>query len=143
MFVSLLLFSLRRYILQRFLYPTIICKKKKDFSDPVENADSNLSADVAVPGNPTEQEVLLDVTGADVLDETANQPAPTGRGHRRRRPPASLSPGGDFILPPSRRPRLESNTVAIRPAAPSGTVRGRRGRGRKTRSQPYVVKLQS
>ena len=109
----------------------------------MENADSNLSADVAVPGNPTEQEVLLDVTGADVLDETANQPAPTGRGHRRRRPPASLSPGGDFVLPPSRRPRLEPNTAAIRPAASSGTVRGRRGRGRKTRSQPYVVKLQS
>lgn len=49
-------------------------------ADPVENADPNLSADVAVPANPTEQEVSLDVTGADVLEETANQSAPTGRG---------------------------------------------------------------
>ncbi len=104
-------------------------------ADPVENADPNVSADVAVPA---EQEAPLDVNGADVLEETANQPAPTGRGHRRRRPPASLSPGGDFVLPPSRRPRLEPNTAAIRPAASSGTVRGRRGRGRETRSQPNV-----
>ncbi|KZS21185.1 Uncharacterized protein APZ42_011937 [Daphnia magna] len=107
-------------------------------ADPVENADPNVSADVAVPATPTEQDGPLDVTGADVLEETANQPAPTGRGHRRRRPPASLSPGGDFILPPSRRPRLDPNTAAIRQAAPSGTVRGRRGRGRETRSQPNV-----
>lgn len=107
-------------------------------ADPVENADPNVSADVAVPATPTEQDGPLDVTGADVLEETANQPAPTGRGHRRRRPPASLSPGGDFILPPSRRPRLDPNTAAIRQAAPSGTVRGRRGRGHETRSQPNV-----
>lgn len=60
-------------------------------SVPVENADPNVSADVAVPATPTEQDGPLDVTGADVLEETANQPAPTGRGHRRRRPPASLS----------------------------------------------------
>ena len=98
-------------------------------ADPVENTDPNVSADVAVPA---EQEAPLDVNGADVLEETANQPAPTGRGHRRRRPPASLSPGGDFVLPPSRRPRLEPNTAAIRPAASSGTFRGRRGRGRET-----------
>ena len=51
-------------------------------ADPVENAHPNVSADVAVPA---EQEAPLDVNGADVLEETANQPAPTGRGHRRRR----------------------------------------------------------
>ena len=84
-----------------------------------------MSADVAVPA---EQEAPLEVNGADVLEKTANQPAPTGLGHRRRR----LSPGGDFVLPPSRRPRLEPNTAAIRPAASSGTFRGRRGRGRET-----------
>jgi hypothetical protein len=105
-------------------------------ADPVENADPDVSADVAVPA---EQEAPLDVNCADVLEETANQPAPTGRGHRRRRPPASLSPGGDFVLPPSRRPRLEPNTATIRPAASSGTVRGRRGRGRETRSNPMCA----
>jgi hypothetical protein len=104
-------------------------------AEPVENTDPNVFADVLVPA---EQEGPLDVTGVDFLEESANQPAPTGRGHRRRWPSASLSPGGDFILSPSRRPRLERNIAAIRPAAPSRKVRGRRGRGHETQSQPNV-----
>lgn len=62
----------------------------------VEHVDQNVADDVAVPVNdvpaiPREQ-------NADNLDDSNDQPCPTGRGHRRRRLPASLSPGGDLLL---------------------------------------------
>ncbi|KAK4017390.1 hypothetical protein OUZ56_032702 [Daphnia magna] len=68
----------------------------------------------ATPAAPTEQSGLLNITGMDILDESDNHPAPTVRGHLGRRLPASLSPGGDFIVPASRRPRLNRNAATTR-----------------------------
>lgn len=86
----------------------------------------------ATPAAPTEQSGLLNITGTDILDESDNHPAPTVRGHLGRRLPASLSPGGDFIVPASRRPRLNRNAATTRQSTRGRRwVRGRgRGRGR-------------
>lgn len=83
--------------------------------------DQNGADDVAVPVD--EVPAIPKEQNAENLDDSNDQPRPTRRGQRRRRLPASLRPGGDFIVPPTRRPRLDSNAAS---AIVAGRVRGQR-----------------
>ena len=62
----------------------------------------------AIPAElPAAQPADIPVEHAAPPDENDALGGPTGRGHRTRRPPASLDPSGDYLVPPSRRLRLD------------------------------------